>query len=33
MAAKGKTILNKITGEKFTWLETAKDTNGGKVSL
>ncbi len=31
MAAKGKTILNKITGEKFTWLETAKDTNGERL--
>lgn len=25
---KGKTITNKITGEKITWVETSADTNG-----
>jgi mannose-6-phosphate isomerase-like protein (cupin superfamily) len=28
MAKKGQTIANKKTGEKLTWLETSKDTNG-----
>lgn len=31
MAKKGQTIVNKITGEKVTWLETAADTNGEKL--
>src|SRR5437868_3919315 len=28
MAVKGKTIVNKVTGEKITWLETTKDSDG-----
>ena len=28
---KGKTISNKITGEKITWIETSADTNGKHI--
>jgi len=28
MATKGKTILNKVTGEKITWLEATRDSAG-----
>lgn len=28
MASKGQSIENKITGEKITWLETAKESKG-----
>lgn len=31
MATKGKTISNKKTGEKITWLETSKDTQGKRL--
>lgn len=31
MAKKGQSIANKITGEKFTWLETATDTGGERL--
>ncbi|MFN0034341.1 MAG: cupin domain-containing protein [Saprospiraceae bacterium] len=31
MATQGKSITNKITGEKFTWLETARDSGGKRL--
>lgn len=31
MATKGQTISNNKTGEKITWLETAKETNGSRL--
>lgn len=31
MATKGQTITNSKTGEKITWLETAKDTEGKRL--
>jgi quercetin dioxygenase-like cupin family protein len=31
MTKKGKTLTNKITGEKIIWLETTKDTNGRHI--
>ncbi|MEK7264288.1 MAG: cupin domain-containing protein [Bacteroidota bacterium] len=31
MAKKGKTLTNKITGEKITWMETSADTNGSHI--
>lgn len=33
MAIKGETITNKITGEKITWIETSKDTNGASLKM
>lgn len=33
MAIKGKSISNKRTGEKITWIETAADTNGERLVL
>jgi quercetin dioxygenase-like cupin family protein len=33
MATKGTTIYNKIVGEKFTWLQTSKDTNGQRIVI
>ncbi|MFC4870609.1 hypothetical protein [Negadavirga shengliensis] len=31
MATKGQTITNTKTGEKITWMETAKDTDGKRL--
>lgn len=31
MAKKGKTLSNKITGEKISWIDTSADTNGGHI--
>jgi quercetin dioxygenase-like cupin family protein len=33
MAQKGQTLYNHVTKEKFTWLETSRDTNGKFLSL
>jgi quercetin dioxygenase-like cupin family protein len=33
MATKGNTIANKITGEKFTWIETVESSAGKKLSF